>query len=688
MITATSGFMAGKYTRPRNYNRGQPKMSQDEDSRDPIPPPDRRAGELALPLAAALGLLLGIQLLRTFLPLATFYLHDSLGLSPLATGLVGLVVFAVGLRAPALARSSGWWGTTRWVAGLLAAIRIVEQLSTSPALDVRIALVGCALLALLLPLLLLAIGQSARLRSRLALFTVVALGLETALRTLGGTLDLSWRGFGWADPATLTVASACLVASILARRRATASAPPAAAAPWSWAALGAWLALYLLVYSNPAQLAARADMPLERASGFVLGGWLAGLAVLAAVPLHAASRWRAVEAAAMAVVGSWIAVFGGEDAWFGVLIGAPGMALLLFDLLAGRPSRPARGAGTGGAGIVTLGALYLAYGRFDQPLGPAEPVVYAAPLALLVASSLAIAWRARRESPAALWADRLAGLAIAAAVAAAATHLLAPPPVPSTVATDGPIRVMTYNVHQGFDVEGRLDPEALATTIELQRPDLLALQEVPRGWLVTGGLDLHPWLTRRLVMAGRFAGTADPQWGNAVLSRLPIADSVYHPLPPEELPLRRGVLDVTVRTRRGPLRVLCVHLHHTMADGHVRLLQAEALLEIWGGTPGTLVLGDFNALPDSPAIARLRAAGLHDASAMLAPDGRGTTTRLDGRQIDWIFATPDLAFENTGMRWSRASDHLALYTTVHLTTRFGRAAPRPSATAPRRAPPN
>ena len=253
-----------------------------------------------------------------------------------------------------------------------------------------------------------------------------------------------------------------------------------------------------------------------------------------------------------------------------------------------------------------------------------------------------------------------------AAVASAATRLLTPPEEPAASSPAGPIRVMTYNLHQGFDTDGRLGPEALASVIEAERPDVLALQEVARGWLVTGGLDLQAWMTRRLGMAGRFAGTGDPQWGNAVLTRLPVLGSEYHPLPPDDLPLRRGVIDVTLEAGGGPLRILCLHLHHRRADDEIRVRQTEELLRIWSDSPATLLLGDFNAVPGSASIELLRAAGLHDASVLLPPAQRGTTAQLDGRQIDWVFATPDLTFEATTVPFSTASDHLPVATTVRI----------------------
>ncbi|MFQ5349799.1 MAG: hypothetical protein ACE5EG_05080, partial [Thermoanaerobaculia bacterium] len=373
--------------------------------------------ELPLLLAAALALLMGIQLLRVFLPLATFYLHDAGRLSPLATGGISLVVLALGLRAPMLVEQMGWRRTVRWIAGLLALTRIVEQISTSPAVDFRIALIGSALLALLLPLLLLAATRSAALRVRLAFLVLMALALETALRTLGGTLDLSWQQPPAADLTVLVSAAACLAGVALAGRLGGAQ-PPAAAGPWGWSALGAWLALYLLVFSNPAHLAARAGMPLERASWFVLGSWLIAVLLLGVLPLHAASRWRTAEAAALAAAGSWIAVFGGDSAWFGILIGTPGMSVLLFDLLAGRPAGKSRRLAPGAAGMVLLILLYLIYGRFDQSFGPPEPIVYLAAIGLLLASRLLPAWRAQAESPPAFWRLWLGGLTIAAVVAA------------------------------------------------------------------------------------------------------------------------------------------------------------------------------------------------------------------------------------------------------------------------------
>ncbi len=152
---------------------------------------------------------------------------------------------------------------------------------------------------------------------------------------------------------------------------------------------------------------------------------------------------------------------------------------------------------------------------------------------------------------------------------------------------------------------------------------------------------------------------------------MPVLASTYHPLPPDDLPLRRGVLDVTIGVGKTPLRVLCLHLHHRWRDDEIRVRQTEALLELWGGTPATVLLGDFNAEPDSDAILMLRAAGLRDASEQLPEAQRATIVgRGPSRQIDWIFATADLDLDAPAVARSPASDHQP----VAVTVRFRRAA--------------
>ena len=100
-------------------------------------------------------------------------------------------------------------------------------------------------------------------------------------------------------------------------------------------------------------------------------------------------------------------------------------------------------------------------------------------------------------------------------------------PLPSPSPHSGlPIRIATYNIHQGFDSFGRLALERQAQAIEASRADVVGLQEVSRGWVMNGSVDTLDWLARRLRMHGAWGPTADPAWGNAVLSRFPIRNDL------------------------------------------------------------------------------------------------------------------------------------------------------------------
>jgi endonuclease/exonuclease/phosphatase family metal-dependent hydrolase len=245
----------------------------------------------------------------------------------------------------------------------------------------------------------------------------------------------------------------------------------------------------------------------------------------------------------------------------------------------------------------------------------------------------------------------------------------APGPV---AAAPGPaVRVMSYNLHFGFDIRGWSDLEGIARAIEASGAEVVGLQEVSRGWYVNGSTDMLAWLQRRLRMPhARFAGASDEIWGNAVLSRYPIVASEVMPLPREGVPLRRNALKVDLDLGSGRrLDVVVTHLHHVEgADGaRVRLAQLPPLLKGVAGRPATVLLGDFNAEPGSAEIALVRGAGLTDA--FVAGGGRPADERTwpsdrPDRRIDYIWLSADLAASGFAATPGTASDHRGVAVTV------------------------
>jgi endonuclease/exonuclease/phosphatase family metal-dependent hydrolase len=166
------------------------------------------------------------------------------------------------------------------------------------------------------------------------------------------------------------------------------------------------------------------------------------------------------------------------------------------------------------------------------------------------------------------------------------------------------------------------------------------------------------WLSRRLGMRAQFGSNIGDLWGNAVLTNFVARSEGHHFENPGRVP--RGVLDTLTLFGGSGLRVLVTHLDHEDDGPQTRLDQIDTLLDIWGGDPQTLVLGDFNAEPDSMEYRRLIDAGLRD---LLSESGNPSPTRPSDdpvTRIDYAFASPGLELERASTPKSLASDHLPI----------------------------
>jgi endonuclease/exonuclease/phosphatase family metal-dependent hydrolase len=181
------------------------------------------------------------------------------------------------------------------------------------------------------------------------------------------------------------------------------------------------------------------------------------------------------------------------------------------------------------------------------------------------------------------------------------------------------LRVATLNIRNLADRWDERLPLLLADMSALQ-PDVLGLQEV-----------VYPLQQDRLIGAageGRYESfrswAGRPEYGNALLVRQPLAASASD-VERLELGLNRSALRLTLSIGDGRRVVVAVtHLHHVPADERQRDEQAAMLLD-WlargadAAAAAEVVVGDFNAEPDEPAVDRLRSAGFR--SAMVEANG-------------------------------------------------------------------
>lgn len=214
---------------------------------------------------------------------------------------------------------------------------------------------------------------------------------------------------------------------------------------------------------------------------------------------------------------------------------------------------------------------------------------------------------------------------------------------------------MTYNIQNGFSADNHFDLEAQARTIESARPDVLVLEEVGRGWLVSGGVDEVLWFSQRLGLPYVFAsGAGDGLWGNAILSRAPMSNVERHRFS-SVANLKRAVGGVQLETEAGPLWVFGTHLDNIKREDAVRFEQVRQLIDVWGGREPAVLAGDFNTDPGSDITRELAASGWRDSGAGLGP---GATTTQDLRRIDYIMVTSGVEVVQPSILQRWTSDHL------------------------------
>lgn len=167
----------------------------------------------------------------------------------------------------------------------------------------------------------------------------------------------------------------------------------------------------------------------------------------------------------------------------------------------------------------------------------------------------------------------------------------------------GAVNVLSYNIHHGEGVDGRLDLGRIAKVITDSGADLVALQEVDAKTQRTGGVDQTAELGRLTGLRAYFGKAMDYQggaYGQALLSRWPLEDLTVHALPNPVAREPRIALAAVVRAPGlKPFRMVGTHLDANR-DGAVRVLQAQELVRLFAADPlPTVLVGDFNALPEA-----------------------------------------------------------------------------------------
>ncbi len=618
-------------------------------------------------VAGAIAVAFGLQDFRALFPSMVYVLRDRFGISSAGLGAIGIAWFALAGIAPVWVRRVGPGPALS--AGIVGVCGLRAAMQVWPGDPVGF-LIFAAMGVLAF------FGLLSALAARGAPWAGAAF-------LLGGSIDAAMHAaratedFHWADgiPDVVIVALALVAASIAARadrgvveESGTGPGLPKGIASFAW---GPLLFLHLEWLANVARLSAKTGLRSEAAGALIVAGQALAIMCAAAFP-----RDRAVALAAggALVAATALAERTGEVAIPLQLAGMLAAALLVRELTTPSPRGSFRSSLALGAGAVSLILLTFAhYAGYDLPFPWGRLHVWVAAAAILAVAATGAARNARQDA-----ARPSSQLALIPTILAAALLLLsrvdfspkAPPGASPASALPIQASIVTFNLHAGFDERGDFAFGVMMDSIRAQNPDVIALQEVSRGWLINGCADLYEIARRSLPMASEFGSSVESDWGNAVFTVAPIERSTNVPLPPQNLALERAVLEVQIpiESSATPLRVLATHFHHRAADESIRKTHTRFIAARFAEEGPAVLLGDFNATPGSPSLRILQEAGWIDVARSEAGSAAPTfPASAPERRIDTIFVRGGVEPIGADVLESMGSDHRPVRASVSFT---------------------
>lgn len=253
------------------------------------------------------------------------------------------------------------------------------------------------------------------------------------------------------------------------------------------------------------------------------------------------------------------------------------------------------------------------------------------------------------------------------------------------VSNDGTLRLLTLNIAHGRnqaanqlllekeDIEQNI--RSIARLLKKTSADIVALQEAdgPSGW--SGNFDHIELLAREAGYPWYYRANHAESWlfsyGTAILSRLPVRETLQHTFSPSPPTLNKGFLLGQVNWMNqnaagSTLAVDVVSVHLDFSRQRVRDEQIAEMAEVFANRENPMIiLGDFNSewLAETSVVKKLaEKAGM----SVYDPGATDLHTYNSSRRYDWILISDELAFVRYEVLPDVLSDHLAVLAEIKL----------------------
>jgi endonuclease/exonuclease/phosphatase family metal-dependent hydrolase len=273
-------------------------------------------------------------------------------------------------------------------------------------------------------------------------------------------------------------------------------------------------------------------------------------------------------------------------------------------------------------------------------------------LGLALTLPLLLVRKNSRLHQAALPWSAAAAIVILATAALSGAGLTAARPQPPE-GTRNDLRVLTYNIQQGYSEDGSRNPHRQLALMKDLNADIIGLQESDTNRIAGGNSDVVRYMADQLDMYSYYGPKVIPgTFGIALLSRYPIENPRTFYMYSE----REQTATIHAQINVGG-RLFNVYVTHLGNGGPI--VQQENLLQELGGMENIVLMGDFNFRPDTPQY-ELTKRRLEDAWLVKWPSGVNDEGYNPERRIDHIFLSPGINVREAIFLTGPESDHPAL----------------------------
>ncbi|HLO29425.1 MAG TPA: endonuclease/exonuclease/phosphatase family protein [Anaerolineales bacterium] len=228
-----------------------------------------------------------------------------------------------------------------------------------------------------------------------------------------------------------------------------------------------------------------------------------------------------------------------------------------------------------------------------------------------------------------------------------------PAPVPGS----SPLKIMTYNIQQGFDAKGNANLMGQLAVIKSVDPDVLGVQESDSARIANGNVDAVRFFADNLDMYSYYGPTTTTgTFGIALLSKYSIQNptTFFMYSTGEQTAAIQAQIDKDGQT----YQVFVTHLGN---GGPI--VQLQDLLTRLPGHQNVIAMGDFNFEPTTDQYALITQT-LADAWLLKWPNGKETPGVSSASRIDHIFVSHEINVLESEYVANPASDHPYMYVII------------------------